>query len=127
MLVALEGHVDMILEEGYKQETMDIVYGAYGFMTAAYASVDFAELEDHKSEPAVVQLFETRELLPQLGKAIHEFGKEAIAAAYSETALTEEMSSYRTIQETLAKIRLLDKGNNYHMRLEALIAGRTNT
>jgi hypothetical protein len=78
------------LEEDQKEQAKIGMYMAYGYVRTRYDSIDFERLEKEieagNDRYYVATLFETRDLLPKLGRTINRFMQNPHEETYSEIA-----------------------------------------
>lgn len=120
-IAQIKNGVELMPDRKYDQNIADIIYRAYGFCRVSYDAINFTELRDHRSEPAVDLLFCTDALLRELGSALHEFLTAASTGALGDRyRVTKETPSYAVVMRTLEAIRELDKNNFYKKRVAEL-------
>lgn len=103
-----------------REEDIENLQRNYSVLTDHYSRINFKELEDHKDEPAVKQLFKTRELLVALSFAIWGFTEADEKNKELGIANHHNMQGYREISYILDQITELDKNSHYRNRIKQL-------
>tara|TARA_Y100000310_G_scaffold323633_1_gene384325 strand:+ start:135 stop:611 length:477 start_codon:yes stop_codon:yes gene_type:complete len=73
---------------GDLREGIETLFRKYGYLRAAYDTIDFSELD--ADDPDFQLLFNVRALLPQLGASIFQFGKRISNEGYHSVANAQD-------------------------------------
>lgn len=96
----------------YIPKDVETLQTQYRLLADHYSAIDFKELEQHKEEPAVQQLFQTRRLIIGLGFTIWGFveGRRD----------RKPEQGYQEVIEALELITDLDRNSHYRNRVKLL-------
>ena len=92
----------------------------YSFLSTCYSSINFDELSENIDEPAVLQLFKTRNLLVGLGFAVERFIDNCEISKKEEININKNTPGYEEIMYVTKDLIELDDHGNYRRRLIAL-------
>lgn len=114
----------IIYMDDYTPKDVETLQTQYRLLADHYSAIDFSDLEPHKDEPAVLQLFETRRLIIGLGFAI--WGLVDGVRKQHKVIRRNKIGNERPLegyQETIAVLEMItdfDRNSHYRNRVREL-------